>query len=204
MMNPIVNIQPFHFKQLVKGHYSLDEIYLLQLVASDHSLGNFKEARVNALVKKMKRDGHLDDSGYITQAGIDLLFSLEKEGEELQLNKIEKTEDAFERWWKAFPANNGFEHKGKSFPVTRSMRIKKDECKVKFHKILSEGQYTVEQLIGAIEAEVFARKEESVVKKANQLTYMRSTLPYLNGNLYEGFIDQPVKTETPKQTQKFL
>lgn len=203
-MNPIVNISPYTFRELIKNHIELSEIYLLQLAAIDHNLENFQEKKINVIIKKMQRNGLLDDNVYITQAGIDLLFSLEKEEGELQLNKIEKTEDAFELWWKEFPSGNGFEYKGKKFPTTRNMRVKKEECKVKFHKILSEGEYTAEQLINAIQAEVQARKEDSITKKANQLTYMQSTLPYLNARGFEAFIDQPVKTESIKQTQKFL
>lgn len=203
-MNPIVNISPYIFRELTKNHVDLSEIFLLQLAIQEFNLQDFQEKKISVLIKKMQRNGLLTDDGQVTEAGHKLWESLFQEGEELQLNKIEKTEDAFELWWKEFPAGNGFEYKGKKFPTTRNMRVKKEDCKVKFHKILSEGQYTIEQLIQAIQAEVQARKEDSVVKKANQLTYMQSTLPYLNARGFEAFINQPVKSENNKQTQKFL
>jgi hypothetical protein len=203
-MSPIVNLSPYHFKQLILSHYSVDEVYLLQLAIQNYNLEDFKEKKISILIKKMTRNGLLTEEGIITEAGKKLWESLFQEGEELQLNKIEQTVDDFEIWWQAYPANNGFEHKGKKFPVTRSMRVKKDDCKVKFHSIISEGQYTPGQLINAIHTEVKARKEESVRKKENQLSYMKSTLPYLNARGFEGFIDLDPPTNNNNQTQKFL
>jgi hypothetical protein len=182
----------------------LDQIYLLQLANEGYNLEDFKEKKITVLIRAMKLKGWLNDEGLITKAGQDVWNSMFLPEEELELNKLSKHLDDFEVWWNTFPANNGFEYKGKRFPVTRSMRIKKEDCRIKFHKIISEGNYTAIQLIQAIKVEVQARKDESIAKKSNQLSFMRSTLPYLNGSLYEGFIDVGMREDNVKQTQKFL
>lgn len=204
-MTTLINVSNSLFKRLVGiGRISLDEIFLLQKAIEGYNVKDFEETKIKALINKIIRGGWITEDGLVTEAGIKMWESLFSKTEDLQLNKIEKTEDAFELWWDAFPRNNGFEYKGKKFPVTQSKRGKKEECKVKFHKILSEGQYTVEQLINAVHAEVQARMEDSITKKSNQLDFMSSTLPYLNKGNYEAFIDVSVKTESIKQTQKFL
>lgn len=205
MSNQMINLTPYRFRELIKAHVSLDEVFLLQLAVQGLEL-DFGEKKIQVLVKGMQRKGYISEEGAITQAGTSFWESLFlPEEETLQLNKLSKTVDDFERWWKEFPSNDGFEHKGKKFPATRSMRIKKEDCKAKFHKILSEGEYTADQLIGALRAELQAKKDISVQRGRNEVSYMSGTLPYLNGRKYEGFIGLDAEPQKEiKQIQKFL
>ena len=95
----------------------------------------------------------------------------------------------FEAWWKAYPGTDTFVHKGNNFTGSRSLRTKKDDCKIKFDKILEEGEYTVEEMIAALQYEVLQKKENSVKQKANKLTFMQNSLTYLNQRTFEPFIE---------------
>lgn len=114
-----------------------------------------------------------------------------------------KQESAFEKWWKAYPATDIFEHKGKKFIGSRGFRTKKEECRTKFNKILDEGDYSEADLIRALEYEVMIKKETSVKEGENKMRYMQSTLPYLNQRTFENFVDiskQPIKPSTGSGT----
>jgi hypothetical protein len=69
------------------------------------------------------------------------------------------------------------------------MRVRKDECKLKFNKILGEGEYTVHELIKALELEVNQKKENSVKSGTNRMTFMQNSLTYLNQRTFEVFIE---------------
>jgi hypothetical protein len=69
------------------------------------------------------------------------------------------------------------------------MRVKKDDCKVKLYAILAEGEYTIKEMIAALEYEVLQKKENSVKTKTNRLTFMQNSLTYLNQRTFEPFIE---------------
>lgn len=122
--------------------------------------------------------------------------------DKIKLVRKKASEDLFEQWWKAYPGTNQFVHKGKTFAGTRAMRVKKDDCKLKFYAILNEGEYTTEQLVKALTLDVNMKKDASIKKGENQLTYMQNSLTYLNQRSYEPFIElleSPLKEE-PKQS----
>jgi hypothetical protein len=52
-----------------------------------------------------------------------------------------------------------------------------------------EGEYTLTDLIAALEYDVLQKKENSVKQKANKLTYLQNSLTYLNQRSYEPFIE---------------
>ena len=107
-------------------------------------------------------------------------------------SKIEKrkpVEDDFNNWWKLYPGTDTFTYKEKSFTGTRSIRVKKDECKLKFNKILGEGEYTVNEMIKALEFEVMQKKENSLKTGVNKMTFMQNSLTYLNQCTFEPFIE---------------
>jgi hypothetical protein len=119
-----------------------------------------------------------------------LAFYRENDNDDNVVYERRKTsEDAFDRWWKAYPGTDTFTHKNKSFSGGRSLRTKKDECKEKLEKILSEGEYTISELIAALEFEVLQKKEKSVLTKSNALTFMQNSLTYLNQKTYESFVE---------------
>ena len=97
--------------------------------------------------------------------------------------------DLFEAWWKAYPGTDTFTYKGESFTGTRGLRVNKEECKIKFDKILGEGEYKADDMLAALQFDVTQKKENSVKAKANKLTYMQNSLSYLNQRAFEPFIE---------------
>ena len=92
-------------------------------------------------------------------------------------------------WWAAYPGTDTFEHKGRKFVGSRSLRQNKEECRLKFDKILIEGEYSVQELINALEYDVLMKKENSVKTGNNKLSYMQNSLTYLNQRSFESFIE---------------
>lgn len=108
------------------------------------------------------------------------------------VTKLERRKDTsteFDDWWKAYPGTDTFTHKGKSFKGVRTLRQNKEECKLKFNKILLEGEYTGKQLTDALLYDVLQKKESSVANKTNKLTYMQNSLTYLNQRTFEPIIE---------------
>ena len=60
---------------------------------------------------------------------------------------------------------------------------------MKFDKILIEGEYSVQELINALEYDVLMKKENSVKTGNNKLSYMQNSLTYLNQRSFESFIE---------------
>lgn len=97
--------------------------------------------------------------------------------------------DLFEAWWKVYPGTDTFTHKGVSFTGSRGLRVNKEECKLKFDKILGEGEYTADVMIEALQFDILQKKENSVKTKTNKVTYMQNSLTYLNQRTFEPFIE---------------
>jgi hypothetical protein len=64
-----------------------------------------------------------------------------------------------------------------------------ENCKLKFNAILSEGEYTADDLIAAVEFDVLQKKENSVKNNENKLKYMQNSLTYLTQRSFEPFIE---------------
>lgn len=103
--------------------------------------------------------------------------------------RVKQDGDLFEAWWKIYPGTDTFTHKGESFTGTRGLRVNKEECKIKFDKILGEGEHTADDMLAALQFDVLQKKENSVKAKSNRLTYMQNSLTYLNQRSFEPFIE---------------
>lgn len=145
--------------------------------------------KIAALYQTLIRKGLISDADEkVTTLGKELLvFMNTKEATKIVKKKPETSE--FEEWWKAYPGTDIFTHKGKKFTGSRSLRRDKDECKLKFDKILLEGEYTAAELTQALLFDVEQKKENSVKTGTNRLTFMQNSLTYLNQRSYEPFIE---------------
>jgi hypothetical protein len=177
-------------------------IYLVQLAEQSVDIKTLCEEtpKLGVLFQGVVRKGLLTEDGALSTIGKDLLEFLLTEGEETKLVK-RKVDDDFERWWKAYPGTDTFTYRGKSFTGSRSMRVKKDDCKVKLKKILEEGEYTVDELVAALEYEVLQKKESSLKTGTNKLTFQQNSLTYLNQRTFEPFIELVRAGETIKESQ---
>ena len=186
-----LKITPYHFEELIKKSYSLDVIYLLKLIEQQMDVQPLCEGsmKIAALYQTLIRKGLISTSDEkITTEGTELLKFIEsKEATKIVKRKPATTE--FEEWWKAYPGTDTFTHKGKKFTGARSLRQNKDECRLRFDKILLEGEYTAAQMIEALEFDVLQKKENSVKTGTNRLSFMQNSFTYLNQRSFEPFIE---------------
>jgi len=191
-----------HFEELLKKGYNLDIVFLLALVQEegcDIKELSYENPKLSVLYQTLLRKGLISEECKLTLEGKALIDFLST-----PLNtKIERkkpVEDNFNRWWRAYPGTDTFTYKGKPFTGTRSIRVKRDECKLKFDKIMNEGDYTVDELIAALEFEVAQKKENSLKTGVNRMTFMQNSLTYLNQRTFEPFIELIREGQKVKQS----
>lgn len=196
-----LNITVYHFEEILKAGYSLDIIYFLKLIEEGADATALCEnPKMSVLCQTLRRKGLLSESFKLTLIGKSVLGFLDEEGTpETKLVKKKQDSNDFDEWWKAYPGTDTFTHKGKDFTGTRSMRVKKDDCKAKLNAILQEGEYTIEELIAALKYEVLQKKENSYASKTNKLSYMQNSLTYLNQRTFEPFIELIREGKTIKE-----
>lgn len=184
-----LKIAPSNFIELVKKQYSLDNIYMLKMIDEGIDLEEActGSARFNSLYTSLERKG-LVSGGKVTMIGKELIVFTESESAD-KIVKRKPANSEFTMWWAAYPGTDTFEHKGRKFIGSRSLRQNKDECRLKFDKILIEGEYSVGELIAALEYDVLMKKENSVKTGNNKLSYMQNSLTYLNQRSFESFIE---------------
>jgi hypothetical protein len=186
-----LNVTPEQFEELIKRGYNLDVIFLLKMIDEQYDIsslceGSMKIASVyQSLIRKAlitKYDEKL------TLVGKDLLEFIDAKSTAKIIKRKPATTD-FEEWWKNYPGTDSFEYKGKKFTGTRATRKGKDECRLKFDKIILEGEYTATQLIDALKFEVIQKKESSISTNSNRLTFMQNSVTYLNQRAFEAYIE---------------
>ncbi len=185
-----LDITYFHFEELLKKGYSLDVVFLLKLIEENYDVRALRtdNIKIEALYQTLVRKGLITEKG-LTLTGKELLKFINIKEPTVRIQKKVDITSEFEEWWKAYPGTDTFKHNGKSFTGARSLRQNKDECRLKFDKILLEGEYTAAELIQALEFDVLQKKESSVKTGTNRLTYMQNSLTYLNQRSYEPFIE---------------
>lgn len=183
---------PEVFEKIIKKGYSLDLIYILSIIHSSelNALRN-RSAKVDNLYKTIiRKDLYSENTNELTITGKSLLEFYNGKSEKIVITVSKKTEETpFERWWKTFPGTDTFTYKNKKFVGTRSLRTSKKDCELKINKILNEGEYTINQLIKALEIEVLQKKEASIKSGSNKLSFMRNSLTYLRNYTFEPFIE---------------
>jgi hypothetical protein len=112
-----------------------------------------------------------------------------KSDTKMKIIKRKPATEEFEEWWKEYPGTDIFTYKGKKFSGSRNLKKDRDECRLKFDKILLEGEYTAAQLTEALKFDVLQKKENSIKTGLNRLSYMQNSVSYLNQRSYEPFIE---------------
>jgi hypothetical protein len=190
-----------HFEEIIKSGYNLDMLFFVMLVRDGADVDEMIASgpKMQMIHQSVRRKGLLSETNKVTTVGMDLLNLLnqEKGG---KMPKKKKTDTDFDKWWNKYPGTDTFSYKGESFTGTRGMRVKKEDCKVKFNNILSEGEYTAQDLIAALEYEILQKKENSLKTKVNRLTFMQNSLTYLNQRSFEPFIELIREGKTIKES----
>lgn len=185
-----IQISPHHFLELSKKAYSLDMLYMLQLIEADYDVQDLctQSARVKNVYQGLSRKGLITEKGDVSLYGKEIIAFSEKT-EEIKLAKKVKVDDVFNEWWKAYPGTDTFVYGGRRFSGSRSLRVGKAKCLEKFNAILGEGEFSPKQLIESLKFDVLQKKEASIKQRANKITYMQNSLTYLNQRSYEPFIE---------------
>jgi hypothetical protein len=186
-----IKLSPNHFKELIIKGLSLDHIFLLRLINEQADLSALlkESAKISALHNSLIRKGLVtENDDKITTTGVELLVFMDSKAPgKLMRRKVD--DSAFSIWWKEFPGTNNFTHNRKTFTGDRGLRTNESECRLKFDKILLEGEYTAQEIIDATKYDIFQKKEMSVKTGVNKLTYLHNSLTYLNQRDYEPFIE---------------
>lgn len=194
-------VTPSHFEHLIKQSYSLDHVYLLKLVEANIDVQSMIDGsmKIAGLYQSLVRKGLVSNvTQEITQQGRELLSYADSQVK-VPMKKIKQKPSDFEEWWKVFPPTDHFEYKGKTFFGSRGFKRAKEECRVKFNKILAEGEFTAEELIKATLLDVYLKKEASIKSGENKLRYMQNSLTYLVQRSYEPFLEMIKTGVDPKQ-----
>ena len=186
-----IKVTPYHFEQLLKDGFTLDMIFLLKLIDEEFDIKTLAEggAKTDMLCQTLRRKGLVSEQFKITVLGRNLLEFMNTRAKTSKIVKKTQTFAEFERWWAAYPGTDIFTHKGKSFSGGRTLRVYKDDCQLKLDALLAEGEYTIDQLIAALEYEVLQKKENSFKTGTNRLTYMQGSLTYLNQRSFQNYIE---------------
>lgn len=186
-----LNVTPQQFEELIKRGYNLDVIFLLKLIDEQYDVSPLCEGsmKIASVYQTLIRKALITkDDEKITTLGKDLLEFMDAKSTGRLIKRKPATTD-FEEWWKAYPGTDSFEYKGKKFTGTRAIRKGKDECRLKFDKIIIEGEYTAQQLIAALNYELLQKKESSVSTNSNRMTFMQNSVTYLNQRAFEAYIE---------------
>lgn len=199
------NVTPSHFEQLLKQSYSLDHIFLLKLVEANIDIQPLIDGsmKIGGLYQSLIRKGLVSDvTQEITQIGRELLTFADTEVKE-PMKKLKQKSSDFESWWNAFPSTDNFEHKGRKFAGSRALKRAREDCRIKFNKILAEGEYVAQDIVDATNLDVYLKKEASVRSGDNKLSFLQNSLTYLVQRSFEPFIEM-IKTgiEVPNAQTK--
>lgn len=184
-----MNITSEQFKVLISKGYSLDVLFILKMIDEGQDISSLTEnKKIELLYHTLVRKGLITEDNKVTLEGRSLLGFLSNSEIVIQKRKP-VADDGFTKWWSTYPGTDTFTHKGRTFSGTRGLRVKKDDCKLLLTKIVGEGEYTIDELIKALEIEVTQKKDNSVKTGTNKLTYMQNSLTYLNQRTFEPFIE---------------
>ena len=186
-----LNISDKHFLQLVLEGYDINIIFLLKLLHEGNEVESLcrEHEKIAAMKQFLIRKNLISEEGKILPAGNELLLFLDTKISGKISKKVPTEDNGFNEWWATYPGTNVFTYKNKTFSGDRTLRVKKDDCRLKFEKILAEGEYTSNDLIEALKAEIEAKKETSIKTGTNKLTYMQNSLTYLNQYSFSGFVE---------------
>lgn len=201
-----VKLTLFHFKEIQKNGFTLDMIFLLKLAEEGHDLiavceGN---AKLEMICQGVYRKGLISQDHKITRVGKNVLSFMKEPAPKETILKTKTVNEDFERWWKAYPGTDTFEYKGKKFSGSRSLRNDKENCKLRLNSILAEGEYTVDDLIAALEFDVLQKKENSIKTGSNKLSFMQNSYAYLNQRTFESFIELVKAGTQVEETNKTI
>ena len=188
-----MNINICHFEEIIKKGYSLDIIYLLRLIHAgvdvESELCN-NSVKIKAIYDSMMRKGLISsETKKLTLDGENLLGFTESDDLHIVKTKPLPDKDMFLMWWESYPSTNKFVINNMEFKATRSFKVKKEDCRILFNKMINDKLFTAEEIIEATKFDVDLKKVSSFKERKNNLTYLQNTHTYLYQKTFEGFVE---------------
>jgi hypothetical protein len=197
-----LDITDTHFIELQKKGITIDIVVMLGWVNKelpiDHILKGSK--KVETIYKAMIRKNLVSEEGKITVLGTDILEFVSKKTNK-KFEKRKQPESEFDEWWQIFPSNDKFEIKGKSFGPTRSFKQDKEGCRLLFNSMITNKEFTKEEIIDATLFDVNLKKERSFKSGENKLKFLRNSATYLRRKDFQGFVGMGKPKEIKKTTR---
>jgi hypothetical protein len=191
-----LNITIEQFLCIQQNNLSLDLVYLLDRCNRHGNVLDLQgNLRVQALIQNLVRRGLISQEGELTIVGRQTLLAISEGVCDLPTGGVfkkqmrEATQESFDTWWMHFPATDIFSYNGRKFRGTRGFKCRKIDCKKLYTKIISEGEYSAEDLLRALKYEIEIKKENSFATGENKLKYLANTYTYLYQRLFENFIE---------------
>lgn len=190
----VFNLTIEGFWQLQTNGIDLNNLFVLECLNQGTDIEKHVKgsSKIKAWKQNLYRKSLVTEKGEVTVLGKELLASLISSNpspREVIKKVTSSTDDAFEKWWKEYPSTDTLNYLNKSFPGSRGLRQKKEECRKKFGEILLEGNYTPDDMIAALKVELMMKMNQSVRDNENKMKYMQNTLTYLNQKTFENFVD---------------
>ncbi len=183
-----MNITLEKYIKVLDAGYSLDILYLLKLIKDKVDISReILHPKLGAIHQMLLRKSLVTSDWGVTLDGTDLLSYLEEDGERPKEIVRRVKAEGFDQWWLVYPSTNMFIYKGKTFPGTQSKRIKKDDCKRIFQKLVNEG-IPAEDIIGATEYHFQVAKDLSFKHGKNEISYIPNSERYIRERMFEPYI----------------
>ncbi len=198
-----LELSPEKFMELTKKGYDLNIVFMLKMLEKELMFEEIHQ-KIDTLAFSIRRKGLSTEDGKLTPEGQQILDFLVEKDEKVKLVKKKPKDENFTLWWSHFPGTDSFKIGNKEFVGTRALKAKKEDCREKLNKIMSEGEYTITEMIQALELEVHQKKQNSIKTGGNKLSYMTNSLSYLNGRLFEPFIELVRAGHKVKEENKTL
>lgn len=168
----------------------LNHLFILECLNEGTDIEkHVNSSKLKAWKQNLYRKSLITPQGEVSETGKELLKALReaKPVSSAIISVKKKMDEGFDLWWRIYPTTDMFDYKGKHFDGSRGLRVRKEECRVKFNAILLEGEFKVEDMIRCLELEVIMKKEQSFKENDNKMKYMQNSLTYLNQRTFENF-----------------
>ncbi len=169
---------------LIRNNLTIhDFVFLMNL----HSGASWDESAFPTDKAKLLLFEYINESNQVTGKTVELLEKLLSENKVSSWNSIN-----FDEWWNKYPISD--EHS--FFPMTRPLRVRKEECRILFNKVIKNG-ISLHDLLSALDKEVTTRRNRSI--DSNEMKYMTNSLNYLQGQYYLPWMEEENKTNSQGQ-----
>lgn len=196
---PLFNISLEQVKICFEEGMDLNNLYLLEAFSEGTDLTvHYSSAKFAGYKQTLLRKGYINEQGIVLVKGKELL-DMVKHTKPRQIEKnIKQTITPFDEWWTTYPGTDTFDYNGRVFMGTRSLRAKKEECRLSYNKLLNGGLYSHQELLNALKLEIEYKKADSYKTGQNKMAFMKNSLSYLNQQAFEGFVELVRKNILPK------